>query len=155
MLLALTLSGEVAAPARILDGRNWLALNLSHDREAGFGERVCYLVGGQEVSVEFNIVPEPLGQVIDFSGRKIATIYVKRDKQPAARNFVGCTILRLLGSGGMGEVYLARHPRLPRHDAIRVLPREVSARVMDNNYAAAAVAVLPLMNRVRTARKRL
>jgi serine/threonine protein kinase len=104
---------------------------------------------GQEVSVEFNIVPEPLGQVINFSGRKIGTIYVKRDK------FAGYTILRLLGSGGMGEVYRARHPRLPRHDATRVLPREVSARVMDNNYAATAVVVMALMNRVRTARKRL
>jgi hypothetical protein len=28
---------------------------------------------------------------------------VKRDKQPAARKFAGYTILRLLGSGGMGS----------------------------------------------------
>ena len=73
---------------------------------------------------------------------------MKRDKQPAARKFAGYTILRLLGSGGIGEVYPARHPRLPRHDAIRELPREVSARVMDNNYTATAVAVMPLVNRV-------
>ena len=43
------------------------------------------------------------------------------------RVFAGYTIVRLLGSGGMGEVYLARHPRLPRHDALKVLPAEVSA----------------------------
>ncbi|MGE2691528.1 serine/threonine-protein kinase [Mycolicibacterium pulveris] len=40
--------------------------------------------------------------------------------------FAGYTIVRLLGSGGMGEVYLAQHPRLPRHDALKVLPASVS-----------------------------
>jgi serine/threonine-protein kinase len=29
--------------------------------------------------------------------------------------FAGYTVMRLLGSGGIGEVYLAQHPRLPRH----------------------------------------
>src|SRR6202045_452491 len=36
--------------------------------------------------------------------------------------FAEYTILRLLGSGGMGEIYLAHHPRLPRNDALKVLP---------------------------------
>lgn len=35
--------------------------------------------------------------------------------------FAGYTIVRLLGSGGMGEVYLAEHPRLPRLDALKIL----------------------------------
>ena len=35
--------------------------------------------------------------------------------------FAGYTVRRLLGSGGMGEVYLVDHPRLPRHDALKVL----------------------------------
>lgn len=35
--------------------------------------------------------------------------------------FAGYTIQRLLGAGGMGEVYLARHPRLPRLDALKIL----------------------------------
>jgi len=35
--------------------------------------------------------------------------------------FAGYQIQRLLGTGGMGEVYLARHPRLPRHDALKIL----------------------------------
>src|SRR5262245_46397973 len=151
----ITLGKDVAAPTRILDSRNRFAHDLGHNREAGFGERIGDLVGRKEVSVEFDTVSEPLRQVIDFSGRKLGTIDMKCDQQPPARKFAGYTIMRLLGSGGMGEVYLARHPRLPRHDAIRVLPREVSARMMDPSYAATAVAVMPLMNRVRTERKRL
>lgn len=41
--------------------------------------------------------------------------------------FAGYSIVRLLGAGGMGEVYLAQHPRLPRRDALKVLPASVSA----------------------------
>ena len=41
--------------------------------------------------------------------------------------FAGYTIIRQLGPGGMGEVYLAQHPRLPRRDALKVLPVELSA----------------------------
>lgn len=35
--------------------------------------------------------------------------------------FAGYVIQRPLGTGGMGEVYLAQHPRLPRQDAIKIL----------------------------------
>jgi serine/threonine-protein kinase len=48
-------------------------------------------------------------------------------------SFAGYTILRLLGAGGMGEVYLAQHPRLPRRDALKVLPASVSG---DDEYRA-------------------
>ncbi|MGI5216980.1 serine/threonine-protein kinase [Nocardia sp. CA-290969] len=47
--------------------------------------------------------------------------------------FAGYLIERVLGGGGMGTVYLAAHPRLPRHDAIKVLSAEHSA---DPNYRA-------------------
>ncbi len=40
--------------------------------------------------------------------------------------FAGYTIGRILGTGGMGEVYLAQHPRLPRQDALKVLGTGVS-----------------------------
>src|SRR6185312_8255601 len=40
--------------------------------------------------------------------------------------FAGYTIVRVLGAGGMGTVYLASHPRLPREDALKVLPADVT-----------------------------
>src|ERR1700761_2338961 len=45
--------------------------------------------------------------------------------------FAGYTIVRRLGSGGMGEGYLAQHPRLPRRDALKVLPASLTA---DDEY---------------------
>ncbi|OBH18524.1 serine/threonine protein kinase [Mycolicibacter terrae] len=66
--------------------------------------------------------------------------------------FAEYTILKLLGAGGMGKVYLAQHPRLPRHDALKVLRRSLSA---DDEYEerfrreAEAAAVLDHPNIVR------
>jgi serine/threonine-protein kinase len=51
--------------------------------------------------------------------------------QPLGATFAGYTIARLLGSGAMGEVYLAKHPRLPRQDALKILRTDVSA---DEDY---------------------
>jgi serine/threonine-protein kinase len=47
--------------------------------------------------------------------------------------FAGYVIQRLLGTGGMGEVYLAQHPRLPRHDALKILS---SASTTDEEFRA-------------------
>ncbi len=44
----------------------------------------------------------------------------------AGQTFAGYEILRRLGSGAMGEVYLVEHPRLPRRDALKVLAQQVS-----------------------------
>ncbi|WP_445162880.1 serine/threonine-protein kinase [Mycobacterium sp. Dal123C01] len=45
--------------------------------------------------------------------------------------FAGYTVVRLLGIGGMGEVYAVRHPRLPRLEALKILRADVSA---DSDY---------------------
>src|ERR1700712_202343 len=42
------------------------------------------------------------------------------------QTFAGYKIIRLLGSGGMGEVYLVQHPRLPRQEALKVLRPAIS-----------------------------
>src|SRR6478752_2149108 len=41
--------------------------------------------------------------------------------------FAGFRIVRSLGSGGMGEVYLIQHPRLPRRNALKILSADPSA----------------------------
>ena len=41
--------------------------------------------------------------------------------------FDGYTILRPLGAGGMAEVYLAQHPRLPRRGALKILSEAITA----------------------------
>src|ERR1700738_3671471 len=51
----------------------------------------------------------------------------------AGQAFAGYTILRALGTGGMGRVYLASHPRLPRGEALKVLPPELTG---DAGYRA-------------------
>ena len=45
----------------------------------------------------------------------------------APTSFAGYTIMRPLGSGGMADVYLAKHPRLPRLDALKVLTEGTTA----------------------------
>jgi len=53
-------------------------------------------------------------------------IYDSATSFQAGQVFAGYTILRELGTGGMGAVYLASHPRLPREDALKVLPADLT-----------------------------
>lgn len=48
------------------------------------------------------------------------------DVEPGAE-FAGFKIVRRLGAGGMGEVYLVDHPRLPRQEALKVLAESYAA----------------------------
>jgi len=45
--------------------------------------------------------------------------------------FAGFTVQRLLGAGGMGEVYLVQHPRLPRLEAMKILAANATS---DDSY---------------------
>jgi serine/threonine protein kinase, bacterial len=63
-----------------------------------------------------------------YSWRLCVTVsYYPPMPLPGGVVFAGYTVVRLLGSGGMGEVYLVEHPRLPRRDALKILPADVSA----------------------------
>ena len=48
-------------------------------------------------------------------------------------SFAGYTIVRMLGTRGTGEVYLAQRPHLPRRDALKILP---AAMIDDSEFHA-------------------
>jgi hypothetical protein len=58
--------------------------------------------------------------------------------------FAGYTIIRLPGCGGKGEVYPAQPPRLPRCDALNVLPEDMTAnREYPGEFDAGSRSVNP------------
>ncbi|WP_280273799.1 serine/threonine-protein kinase [Nocardia wallacei] len=68
-----------------------------------------------------------------------------RDRLIPGTVFAGYVIERVLGGGGMGTVYVARHPRLPRRDAVKVLSADHSA---DAEYRARFVREAELVARL-------
>jgi serine/threonine protein kinase len=60
--------------------------------------------------------------------------------------FAGYVIQRLLGTGGMGEVYLAQHPRLPRQDALKILSM---ASTTDREFQARFIREAELASTLR------
>ena len=93
-------------------------------------------------------------------GTSAASVLFRPCRWPLVQTFAGYTIVRLLGSGGMGEVYLAQHPRLPRQDALKVLPadgvrrRRVPAAVQPRGRHRRDAVASPHRRRARPRRVR-
>jgi serine/threonine protein kinase len=78
----------------------------------------------------WQIAPAGIASVSVCSiSRRVPTPLLYDSRKPLANGavFAGYTIVRLLGSGGMGEVYLVKRPRLPRRDALKILPESMTA----------------------------
>jgi serine/threonine protein kinase, bacterial len=71
--------------------------------------------------------PEPPSIPESSQPEESSDVGVTRPAMANGAGFAGYTILRPLGAGGMSEVYLALHPRLPRRDVIKVLAEAVTA----------------------------
>jgi hypothetical protein len=69
-------------------------------------------------------VPAAVDRTASFAG---AQQYASLMPLRSGDVFAGFVIERFLGSGATGEVYLARHPRLPWFDALKVLPAALTA----------------------------
>lgn len=63
----------------------------------------------------------------------------------AGEVFADYRVIRKLGAGGMGAVYLAQHPRLPRRDALKVLAEGPSA---DSEFRARFLREAELASRL-------
>src|SRR6476659_4005507 len=66
-------------------------------------------------------------------GQQASRMGVRHVVFAAGEVFAGYTIESVLGTGGMGAVYLAKHPRLPRRDALKLLNPAFSG---DPNFRA-------------------
>lgn len=73
-------------------------------------------VGGLDLEIQ------QLAEHRDVSGR-----YDPGVSLTSGEHFAGFRVVESLGAGGMGEVYLVEHPRLPRREALKVLSADFTA----------------------------
>ncbi|MCE9635305.1 MAG: serine/threonine-protein kinase [Planctomycetes bacterium] len=111
--------------------------------DALFGQVMSDLAEGRAADPAALLPDRPdlharLREVIDLASKAVTR------RPAAAPTFAGYEILRELGRGGMGQVHLARHTKLGRTVALKVLPRRLAAGKARERFLREARAVARL-----------
>src|SRR5271163_2079885 len=113
---------ERKGTTRRLDGRRQLLSNPRRALRAGFQSLPSATAQLLRPVPRVNSTPN----ASSVAAEQLSAAGGSHPAMGSGAKFAGYTILRPLGAGGMAEVYLVLHPRLPRRDVIKVLAEAIT-----------------------------